>query len=166
MLINFAHKIRKTKHGLALDANVKYLLSLTLKAIAGASKINDQTCWHYTSNVISLKTTNTLKEASVIFKIWLLSIVGVKELHKIHVFVNIFVESRLMDDVVLALSKLKNVEELYEVTGEFDIVTLVSAGDFEEFRNTLKNEIMKIPGVRSTVSSIILQAHKGPKCQT
>jgi DNA-binding Lrp family transcriptional regulator len=86
-------------------------------------------------------------------------------MHEIHAFVDIFVESQLMDDVVEALAKLSNVEELYEVTGEFDIVTLVSAKDIEEFRNTLKNEIMKIPGVKSTVSSIVLQAHKGPKCR-
>jgi DNA-binding Lrp family transcriptional regulator len=70
-----------------------------------------------------------------------------------------------MDEVVQALSKVSNVEELYEVTGEFDIVTLVSAADIEEFRDTLKNKIMKIPGVKSTVSSIVLQAHKGPKCK-
>jgi DNA-binding Lrp family transcriptional regulator len=70
-----------------------------------------------------------------------------------------------MDEVVQALSKVSNVEELYEVTGEFDIVTLVSAADIEEFRDILKNKIMKIPGVKSTVSSVVLQAHKGPKCK-
>ena len=70
-----------------------------------------------------------------------------------------------MDEVVKALSKISAVEELYEVTGEFDIVTLVSAVDIEEFRDILKNKIMKIPGVKSTVSSIVLQAHKGPKCR-
>ena len=69
-----------------------------------------------------------------------------------------------MDDVVEALSKIDTVEELYEVTGEFDIVTLVSASDIEEFRDVLKNRIMKIKGVKSTVSSIVLKAHKGPKC--
>lgn len=67
-----------------------------------------------------------------------------------------------MDNVVLALSKLKNLEELYEVTGEFDIVTLVSAADIEEFRDVLKNQIMKIKGVKSTVSSVVLKVHKGP----
>ncbi len=46
-------------------------------------------------------------------------------------FVDIFVESSLMDDVVQALIKLENLEELYEVTGEFDIVTLLSATDIE-----------------------------------
>ncbi len=69
-----------------------------------------------------------------------------------------------MDDVVQALIKLENLEELYEVTGEFDIVTLLSATDIEEFRDVLKNRIMKIKGVKSTVSSVVLKAYKGPRC--
>ena len=76
---------------------------------------------------------------------------------------DIFVESTEMDNVVAALSKLETLEELYEVTGEFDIVTLVSASDIEEFREILKNKIMKIKGVKSTVSSVVLYAHKGPR---
>jgi DNA-binding Lrp family transcriptional regulator len=78
-------------------------------------------------------------------------------------FVDIFVDSPSMDDVVQALQRIPNIEELYEVTGEFDIVTLVSAGDIEEFRDTLKNKILKIKGVKSTVSAIVLHTHKGPR---
>ena len=78
-------------------------------------------------------------------------------------FVNIFVDSPTLADVVQALSHLSNVEELYEVTGEFDIVTLVSAADIEEFRELLKNKILKIKGVKSTVTSIVLNAPKGPR---
>jgi DNA-binding Lrp family transcriptional regulator len=69
-----------------------------------------------------------------------------------------------MDSVLISLAELDHLEELYEVTGEFDIVTMVSAADIEEFREILKNKIMKIKGVKSTVSSIVLKAHKGPKC--
>ena len=76
---------------------------------------------------------------------------------------NISVESPVLDDVVQALSQLSNVEELYEVTGEFDIVALVSASDIEEFRDLLKNKILKIKGVRSTVTSIVMNAHKGSR---
>ena len=76
---------------------------------------------------------------------------------------DIFVDSPTMDEVVEALNRLPNVEELYEVTGEFDIVTLVSAADIEEFRDTLKNKILKIHGVKSTVSAIVLHTHKGPR---
>ena len=79
-------------------------------------------------------------------------------------FVDIFVESPQMDDVVQELQRIPHMEELYEVTGEFDIVSLVSAEDIEEFRDILKNKIMKIKGVKSTVSSVVLHAHKGPRC--
>jgi hypothetical protein len=48
-------------------------------------------------------------------------------MHELHAFVNIFVDASLIDEVVAALSKIEAVEELYEVTGEFDIVTLISA---------------------------------------
>ena len=83
----------------------------------------------------------------------------------IHAFVDIFVESPLMDDVIEALLKIDNVEEFHEVTGETDIVALISAEGIEEFRDVLKNKILKIHGVKSTVTSIVLQAHKGPKCR-
>ncbi|MDA4127155.1 MAG: Lrp/AsnC ligand binding domain-containing protein [Thaumarchaeota archaeon] len=78
-------------------------------------------------------------------------------------FVDVFVESPYMDEVVHALGSISNIEELYEVTGEFDIVTIVSAADIEEFREILKNKILKIRGVKSTVSAIVLHTHKGPR---
>ena len=80
---------------------------------------------------------------------------------RILVFVDIFVESAEMDSVVAALSKLDTLEELYEVTGEFDIVALVSAAGIEEFRDLLKNKLLKVKGIKSTVTSIVLNAAKG-----
>ena len=79
------------------------------------------------------------------------------------VFVNVFVESLSLDDVVQALSQFSNVEELYEVTGEYDIVALVSAASIEDFRDFLKNKLLKIKGVRSTVTSVVFNAPKGPR---
>ena len=85
-----------------------------------------------------------------------------KETHmpRLLAFVDIFVESPEMDDVLAALTQLEHLEELYEVTGEFDIVTLVSAADIEEFRDILKNKIMKIKGVKSTVAQLFLKLTK------
>jgi len=77
------------------------------------------------------------------------------------VFVNIFVESDALDDVLKALCQFGNVEELYQVTGEYDIVALVSAADIDEFRDFLKYKILKIVGVRSTVTSVVFNASKG-----
>ena len=79
--------------------------------------------------------------------------------------VNIFAENSQIDQVVAALRKLENIEEVYEVAGEYDIVTLVSTSTLEEFRDILQKKIMKIKGVKSTISTIILQPHKGPRCQ-
>ncbi len=75
--------------------------------------------------------------------------------------VNIFVESTQMDNVLAALSKLKDIEEVYEVAGEYDIVTLVSTSTLEEFRDILQKQIMKIKGVKSTITTIILQPTQG-----
>jgi DNA-binding Lrp family transcriptional regulator len=77
-------------------------------------------------------------------------------------FVDIFVEQPEMDNAVAALRKLENLVSVYEVTGEFDIVTLIEADDLEEFREVVEKRIMKIKGVKSTVSSVVLKAHKGP----
>jgi len=76
------------------------------------------------------------------------------------------VESPCLDEVVQALSQLSNVEELYEVTGEFDVVTLVSVADMDEFRDFLKNKVLKIKGIRSTVTSIVFNASKGARKAT
>ena len=85
-------------------------------------------------------------------------------MHELHAFVNVFVEAILIDEVVQALSQLDAVEELYEVTGEFDIVTLVCASDIEELSDLLKNKIMKIKGVKSTITSLVLSPPIVPKC--
>ena len=78
--------------------------------------------------------------------------------------VNIFAETSQIDNVISALEKLDNIEEVYEVAGEYDIVTLVSASTLEEFRDVLNKQILKIHGVKSTISTIILHPHKGRRC--
>jgi len=71
-------------------------------------------------------------------------------------FVNLFVEAPLMDQVIAELSKLPSTEELYEVTGEVDVTCIVSTADMDEFRDILVDKIMKIKGIKSTVTSIVL----------
>jgi DNA-binding Lrp family transcriptional regulator len=75
--------------------------------------------------------------------------------------VNIFVDPKEKANVVANLSKLEHLEEVYEVAGEYDIVSLVSTSCLEEFRDVLQKRIMKIKGVKSTITTIILQPHKG-----
>jgi DNA-binding Lrp family transcriptional regulator len=79
---------------------------------------------------------------------------------KIRVILNITIESRDLDDVSRALAELDEVTDVYEVTGESDIVAIVEANDVVDFRNMLKNKILKIDGVKTTVSSVIMYVHK------
>ncbi len=78
--------------------------------------------------------------------------------------VNIFVEKSQKEKILLALSELKGIEEVYDVAGEYDIVSIVSASCIEEFRDILHKKIMKIKGIKSTIITVILEPHKGPKC--
>jgi DNA-binding Lrp family transcriptional regulator len=78
--------------------------------------------------------------------------------------VNIFVEQSQKQKVLQALSELKGIDEVYDVAGEYDIVSLVSASCIEEFRDFMHEKIMKIKGIKSTIITVILEPHKGPKC--
>jgi DNA-binding Lrp family transcriptional regulator len=89
---------------------------------------------------------------------------GCKTMNRLLASVNIFVEQSQKEKVLLALSELKSIEEVYDVAGEYDIVSLVSASCIEEFRDVLHEKIMKIKGIKSTIITIILESHKGPKC--
>jgi DNA-binding Lrp family transcriptional regulator len=79
---------------------------------------------------------------------------------RFEVSVNIFVDPTQKAQVIDALEKLENIEEIYDVKGEFDIVSIVSASSIEEFRNILHKKIMKIKGVQSTIISVVLKSHK------
>lgn len=78
-------------------------------------------------------------------------------------FVDVFVGSPDVENVVQALAQLPNVEELYEVTGECKIITHISATNIEEFSQLLNNKIHKINGVKNTVTSLVLSSPKGPR---
>ena len=76
------------------------------------------------------------------------------------VLLNIFVESQELERVSQALEKLPEVTDLYEVTGEYDLVALIQTDSITSFRELLKNKILRINGIRSTVSAVIIHSHK------
>ncbi len=78
----------------------------------------------------------------------------------ITVFLNLFVESKQLVNVTEALMKLPEVVDAYEVTGEYDIVASLHVDSIQAFRELLKDKILKIDGVKSTVSSVVLHSYK------
>ncbi len=78
----------------------------------------------------------------------------------VRIFLNLFVESKELEKVTESLVKLPEVTDVYEVTGEYDIVCMLKVENILAFRELLKNRVLKINGVKSTVSSVILYEHK------
>jgi len=78
----------------------------------------------------------------------------------VRVFLNLFVESKELERVTESLVKLPEVTDVFEVTGEYDIVCMLRVENMLEFRELLKNKVLKISGVKSTVSSVVLYSHK------
>ncbi|TFG34869.1 Lrp/AsnC family transcriptional regulator [Candidatus Thorarchaeota archaeon] len=76
------------------------------------------------------------------------------------VILNIFVESKDLGKVTKKLSEIDCIEDIYEVTGESDIVVILDVPDVLGFREILKNQILDIDGIRSTVSSVVTYIHK------
>jgi DNA-binding Lrp family transcriptional regulator len=76
------------------------------------------------------------------------------------VLLSVFVESQELENVSNALQRLPQVTDLYEVTGEYDLVALISTDSITAWRELLKNKILKIKGIRSTVSAVIIHTHK------
>ena len=79
---------------------------------------------------------------------------------EVRVFLNLFVESKELENVTQALVTLPEVTDVYEVTGEYDIVCMLKVDNILAFRNILKDKVLKINGVKSTVSSVVLYEHK------
>ena len=74
--------------------------------------------------------------------------------------VNLFIDKKQKDNVLTELSKIQNAKAVYEVAGEYDVVSLVSASTVEEFHDVLQRKIMKIKGVRSIITTVVLTRHR------
>jgi DNA-binding Lrp family transcriptional regulator len=71
-----------------------------------------------------------------------------------------FVDSAEREHVVAALSNIEEIKEVYEVAGEYDLVSVVSTSCLEAFRDLLHKQILLIKGIKSTVISVILDSHE------
>jgi DNA-binding Lrp family transcriptional regulator len=72
----------------------------------------------------------------------------------------VFVESGELAHVGVELAKLSEVVDLYEVTGDSDLVAMIEADSLSSFRDLLVRKILQIRGLRSTTSAVILRAPK------
>jgi DNA-binding Lrp family transcriptional regulator len=81
-------------------------------------------------------------------------------LKAVRVLLEVFVEAQELTHIGVELAKLPEVVDLYEVTGESDLVAMVETDTLAAFRDVLVRKIMQIRGIRSTTSAVILRACK------
>ncbi len=77
----------------------------------------------------------------------------------VEALVFITVEPNKIDKVGVDIKKFPNVKEVLAVTGEFDIIARIEAKDFSELSKTIKEQILAIPGVVKTATSVIIEKY-------
>ena len=74
-------------------------------------------------------------------------------------FIKMAIEPQMREHVITELKKIKNVIELYEVSGEYDIMAKVVVKNVSELRDTLLTTLTKIGGINKTSTMIIMKDH-------
>ena len=91
--------------------------------------------------------------------------------NEVRVILNLFVESKDLELVTDSLVKLSEVTDVYEVTGEYDIVCLLRTESILAFREVLKNKILnascsqlkpRLPTANITGQDIVNVRFQGP----
>jgi DNA-binding Lrp family transcriptional regulator len=60
---------------------------------------------------------------------------------------HIFVEQGKLEDVGEALAKMPEIIDVYEVTGEYDLIATAKANDLQNLRCLISERLMKMHGV-------------------
>ncbi|MDK2464306.1 MAG: Lrp/AsnC ligand binding domain-containing protein [Candidatus Korarchaeota archaeon] len=76
------------------------------------------------------------------------------------VIINLYVEAKYLESLVDELKQMPEVVDLFEVTGDQDLVLIVEAESIEHFRSVLVKRILKKQGINGSNSLVVLHTHK------
>jgi DNA-binding Lrp family transcriptional regulator len=78
----------------------------------------------------------------------------------VRAILHIFVEPGKIEDVGEALARISEIIDVYEVTGEYDIIATAKANDLHKFRSLISEKLMKMHGVKAVTTSVVLRNYK------
>jgi DNA-binding Lrp family transcriptional regulator len=78
----------------------------------------------------------------------------------VRAILHIFVEPGKLEDVGEALAKIPEIIDVYEVTGEYDIIATAKANDLHKLRPLISERLMKMRGVKAVTMSVVLHTYK------
>jgi DNA-binding Lrp family transcriptional regulator len=67
----------------------------------------------------------------------------------VRAILHVFVEPGKIEDVGEALAKMPEIIDVYEVTGEYDIIATAKASDLHRLRSLISERLMKMRGVKA-----------------
>ena len=83
-----------------------------------------------------------------------------QEHSKVEAMVGLETDVSKMEAIVRSALKLKSIEDLYVVTGDYDLLIKVKCQSYEDFEFLLVNQIGKIPGIQKLKTMLILSQRK------
>jgi len=81
----------------------------------------------------------------------------------VRAILHFFVEPGKLEDVGEALAKMPEIIDVYEVTGEYDLIATAKANDLHKLRSLISERLMKMHGVKAVTTSVVLHS---PSCST
>jgi DNA-binding Lrp family transcriptional regulator len=78
----------------------------------------------------------------------------------VRAILHVFVEPGKIEDVGEALARIPEVIDVYEVTGEYDIIPTAKANDLRKLRSLISERLMKMHGVKAVTTSVVLHTYK------
>ena len=70
----------------------------------------------------------------------------------------LFENDLAQEDLGKKIISMPEVEECFMVTGESDMILLVSAKDMDELNDFITNKLRKVGGVEKTVTSVVMKS--------
>ena len=84
---------------------------------------------------------------------------GVQEASVVTAIVLIKADVARIPETAEAIAQIRQVSEVYSVTGEFDLVAMVRVRDHEELADVIPGTVNKVPGVTHTETHIAFRAY-------
>lgn len=77
----------------------------------------------------------------------------------ISAIVMISAQSERIPEVAQAIADVRGVKTVYSVTGDVDLVAIVSVREYEDLADVISDRINKVPGVVGTTTHLAFRAY-------
>jgi len=78
----------------------------------------------------------------------------------VRAILHIFVEPGKIEDVGEALAKMPEIIDVYELTGEYDIIVTTRTNDLHKLRSLISEKLMRVHDVKVVTTSVVFHTYK------